>query len=118
MQATCKLKQVTVRLQTAPQKLVQGVLGWVEKIVGKLSYLARMKHAYGLEPLLYTPCRAELWLWYVWHPDYGVIYDELAQLRSGKYDLPPDIRLSEDKDESAPTVQPLLFEWPIAFVYV
>ena len=57
-----------------------------------------------------------MWLWYVWHPNYGVIYDELAQLRSGKDDLPPDRRRSEDKDESAPTVQPLLFEWPIAFV--
>jgi hypothetical protein len=77
-----------------------------------------MKRAYGLDPLKGVPCGTELWLWYVWHPNYGVIYDELAQLRSGKDDLPPDIRRSEDKDESELTVQPLLFEWPIAFVYV
>jgi hypothetical protein len=110
LQATCKLKKVRLRLQTALQKLVQGVLGWVENIVGQLSYQERMKRAYGLDPLRCVQCGAELWLWYVWHPDFGVIYDELAQLRSGKYDLPPDISLSEDKDESEPTVQPLLFE--------
>ena len=118
LQATCKLKKVSVHLQTALQKLVQGVFGWVENIVGKLRYPERMKRAYGLDPLKCVQCGTELWLWYVWHPNYGVIYDELAQLRSGKYDLPPDIRLSEDKDESELTVQPLLFEWPIAFVYV
>jgi len=118
LQATCKLKKVWVHLQTALQKLVQGVFAWAENIVEKLRYPERMKRAYGLDPLRCVQCGAELWLWYVWHPDYGVIYDELAQLHAGKYDLPPDIRLSEDKDESAPPVQPLLFEWPIAFVYV
>ena len=68
LQATCKLKKVRVCLQTARQKLVQGVFGWAENIVRKLSYQARMKRAYGLAPLL--------WLWYVWHPEYGVIYKE------------------------------------------
>lgn len=85
--------------------------------MGKLSYQERMQRAYGLDPLLCPQCGAEMWLWYVWHPDYGVIYDELAQLRDGQYDLPPEIRLSEDKDESEPVVQLPLFEWPTSFVY-
>ena len=117
LQATCKFKKVRLLLQTALQKLVQGVLGWVEKTVGRLSYPVRMKRAYGVNPLLRTQCRAEMWLWYVWHPDYGVIYDELAQLRASKDNLPPDIRLAEDKDESEPIVQLPLFRWPTSFVY-
>ena len=96
---------------------MQGVFAWVENIVGKLRYPERMKRAYGLDPLTCVPCGAERWLWYVWHPDYGVIYDELAQLRAGKDDLPPDIRRSEDKEQSEPIVQLPLFQWPIAFVY-
>ena len=117
LQATCKLKKVSVRLQTALQKLVQGVFGWAENIVGKLSYQERMKRAYGLDPLTCVQCGGELWLWYVWHPDYGVIYDELAQLRAGKYDLPAEVRPPADKDTSAPVVQWPLFEWSTSFVY-
>jgi len=53
------------------------------------------KQVFRLDPLQCPQCGAEMWLWYVWHPDYGVIYDELAQLRAGQYDLPPKIRPSE-----------------------
>lgn len=70
------------------------------------------------DPLLCPQCGAEMWLWYVWHPEYGVIYDELAQFRAGQYDLPLEIKLSEDKDQSLPIVQLPLFAWPISFVYV
>ena len=68
--------------------------------MGKLRYPERMKRAYGLDPLKCVQCGAELWLWYVWHPDYGVIYDELAQLHAGKYDSSPAVRMSKDKNES------------------
>jgi hypothetical protein len=57
-----------------------------------------------------------MWLSYVWHPDYGVIYDELAQLRASQDDLPLEIRLSEDKDQSEPVVQLPLFAWLTSFV--
>jgi hypothetical protein len=117
LQATCKLKKVRVLLPTALQKLVQGVFGWVEKIVGKLNYPERMKRAYGLDPLRCAQCGGELWLWYVWHPDYGVIYDELTQLRAGKYDSPPVVSMPKENNESEQIVQPPLFEWPTSFVY-
>ena len=35
-----------------------------------------------------------------------------------KYDSPPAVRMPKDKTESAPIVQPPLFEWQISFVYV
>ncbi len=117
LQATCKLKKVRICLQTVLQKLVQGVFGWAENIVEKLSYPERMKRAYGLDPLTCVQCGAELWLWYVWHPDYGVIYDELTQLRAGKYDSPPVVSMPKENNESAQIVQPPLFEWPTSFVY-
>lgn len=62
LQATCKLKKVRVRLQTALQKLVQGVFGRAENIVGKLSYLEQMQRAYGLDPLTCAQCGTEMWL--------------------------------------------------------
>ena len=100
----------------APISLVP-LLGWAEEIVGKLSYPERMKRAYGLDPLRCAQCGGEIWLWYVWHPDYGVIYDELAQLRAGKYDLPSEVKPPADKDTSEPVMQWPLFEWPTSFVY-
>lgn len=86
------------------------MFGWADEIGGKLSYQERMKRAYGLDPLMCVQCGAEMWLWYVWHPDYGVIYDKLAQLRAGKYNSLPEVRLSEDKNESEQIVQLPLFE--------
>ena len=118
LQATCKLKKVRVLLQTALQKLVQGVFGCAEEVVGKLSYQERMKRAYGLDPLRCTQCGTEMWLWYVWHPDYGVIYDELAELRAGKYDSPAEVTRSKEQNEPEQIVQPPLIEWPISFVYL
>ena len=34
LQATCKLKKVRVRLQTALHRMVQDVFGWVDEVVG------------------------------------------------------------------------------------
>jgi hypothetical protein len=76
-----------------------------------------MKRAYALDPLMCVQCGAEIWRWCVWYPDYGVIYDESAQLRSGKYNSLPEVRLPEDKNKSEQIVQLPLFEWSASFVY-
>jgi len=85
LQATCKAKKVAAILKEAVKGVVQGVLGLRDKVAGRLSYRERMKRAYGSDPMACERCGAEMWLLYVWHPDYGVIYDELEQIKQGKY---------------------------------
>jgi hypothetical protein len=29
-----------------------------------------------------------MWLWQIWHPKYGVVYDELERMKAGVYDRP------------------------------
>lgn len=90
LQATCKLKKVRAVLASALQRVLQSTFEWLDQVRVKLSYQERMKRAYGLDPLVCEQWGAELWLWYIWHPDYGLIYDELDQLKAGQYEPLPE----------------------------
>ncbi|OQY35826.1 MAG: hypothetical protein B6243_04435 [Anaerolineaceae bacterium 4572_5.2] len=120
LQATCKLKKVAAILKQALKGAVQGVLNWFEKEVGstvvKLKYRERMKRGYGKDPLQCEECGEEMWLWRVWHPEYGVIYDESEAIKAGKYE-PPDDEGSKALDKQEQVVQPSLFDIPFPIGY-
>ena len=75
---------------------MQGVLELIVpkplSAVVKLRYQTRLNRAYGQDPLRCQQCGTGLWLWRVWPPDYGVIYDEGEAIKAGKYepDLEPE----------------------------
>lgn len=118
LQATCKLKKVAAILKQAIKQVVQGVLSFVEEVTDKLSYRERMKRAYGKDPLICEHCGAEMWLWRIWHPDYGIIYDEMEQIKQSKYGTGDrshmEMEYREDPKEDV-LVQLPLFRMP--FVY-
>ncbi len=105
LQAICKLNKVAAILKQALKQMVQGVMDEVEKVAGKLSYRERVKQAYGKDPLLCPRCATEMWLWYIWHPDYGVVYDELEQIKQGKYDLLDEQKPSERSEAAVKNAQ-------------
>ena len=121
LQATCKLKKVAEILKGAVKRAVQGVLDFVvEKpvtAVVKLSYQERMKRAYGGDPLRCEQCGGEMWLWRVWHPKYGLIYDEAEAIKAGKYDQPLAAEIVEVPEKPEQVVQLPLFNLPPLFVY-
>jgi hypothetical protein len=41
----------------------------------------------GRDPMLCGHCGAEMALYRLWHPKYGVIYDELEEIKAGKYEV-------------------------------
>jgi hypothetical protein len=53
--------------------------------VKRLAYCQRLKQAFGRDPLQCPRCGTPLWLWVIWHPDYGLLYDELARMQHGVY---------------------------------
>jgi len=82
-QATRILKQVRDRLLTVLKVAVQEVMQALGGSSARLCYRVRMRATLGRDPLLCPRCGGELWLWQVWHPQYGVVYDELERMKAG-----------------------------------
>ena len=49
-------------------------------------YRQRVMETTAKDPFICSRCGGELILWKIWHPSYGVIYDEEERLFSGYYD--------------------------------
>jgi hypothetical protein len=57
----------------------------VYEIVKEKNYKERYKEGCGKDPLICPCCGAEMSLWKIWHPKYGVIYSEEKRIRQGEY---------------------------------
>ncbi len=49
-----------------------------------LTYRPRYQQSTGRDPLRCPHCQAEMGGWKIWHPQYGVIYDELEAITRGQ----------------------------------
>ncbi len=87
LQATCTLHKVRAHLLQARQVAEQQVLALDDAApCTRTRYRERMQAAFGRDPLRCPQCGHELWLWQIWHPQYGVIYDELERMKAGVYE--------------------------------
>ena len=84
LHATCKVKKVkellTV-LMVALGRLIKGTY----RIVVQKTYRERVLASTGRDPLQCVRCGGEMMLWQVWHPRYGLVYDELQAIKRGRY---------------------------------
>jgi hypothetical protein len=64
---------------------VQGIIKGAITIIAPMTYRQRYQQSTGRAPLRCPHCQHDMGLWRVWHPTYGVIYDELEAMRRGKY---------------------------------
>jgi len=87
LQATCRLKKVRAQLLELLQVAEQQVLSLSDAaLVSQPRYREPMRAAFGHDPLVCPHCGGEMWLWQVWHPQYGVVYDELERMKAGVYE--------------------------------
>jgi hypothetical protein len=84
VQATKTFAKVKVVIQAALAKVEEVVKGAV-KIIARLTYRQRYKQSTGRDPLRCPHCRGEMGVWRIWHPTYGVIYDEGEVIKRGTY---------------------------------
>jgi hypothetical protein len=84
VQATKTFAKVKAVIQRALAK-VEGVVKGAVKIVARLTYRERYEKSTGRDPLICPHCRGEMGLWRIWHPTYGVIYDEGEVIKRGRY---------------------------------
>src|SRR6266702_861455 len=84
LHATCKAKKVKgvlTALMVALGRLIKGTY----RIVAQKTYRERVLASTGRDPLRCACCGREMMLWQVWHPRYGVVYDELQAIKRGRY---------------------------------
>ena len=65
--------------------------------IPRKGYRKRVMETTGNDPFICSRCGGELMLWKIWHPSYGVIYDEEERINSGLYERDkrgrdPDVR--------------------------
>ena len=75
VQATKPFAKVKGAIQAALAK-VHGVVQGAVKIVARLTYRQRYAQSTGRDPFICPHCQGEMAVWRIWHPTYGVIYDE------------------------------------------
>jgi hypothetical protein len=84
VQAPKTFAMVKVAMQAALAK-VEGVVKGAVQILARLTYRQRSEHSTGRAPLICPHCQHELGVWRLWHPTYGVIYDEGEVIKRGTY---------------------------------
>src|SRR2546426_7288389 len=84
VQATKTFAKVKVLIREALAKVESVVQGAV-KIIARLTYRQRYAQNTGRDPLLCPHCQSEMEVWRLWHPTYGVIYDEGEVIKRGTY---------------------------------
>ena len=84
VQATKTFAKVKVVIQAALAK-VEGVVKGAVKIIARLTYRQRYAQSTGRDPLICPHCGGKMGVWRIWHPTYGVIYDEGEVIKGGTY---------------------------------
>jgi hypothetical protein len=84
VQATKTFAKVKGVIQAALAK-VEGVVRGAVKIIARLTYRQRYEQSTGRDPLMCPHCQGEMEVWRIWHPTYGVIYDEGEVIKRGTY---------------------------------
>jgi Putative transposase/Transposase zinc-binding domain len=82
--ATKTFATVKVAMQAALAK-VAGVVKGAVQIIARLTYRQRYAQSTGRDPLICPHCQHEMGLWKIWHPHYGVVYDEGQVIKRGTY---------------------------------
>jgi Putative transposase/Transposase zinc-binding domain len=85
VQATKTFEKIKVMIGQALAK-VEGIVKGAIKVIAGKSYRERYQQSTGRDPLICPHCQQEMGVWKVWHPTYGVVYDELEAIKRGRYE--------------------------------
>ena len=85
VQATKTCATVKVVIQAALAQ-VEGVVTGAVKSIARLTSRQRYAQSPGRDPFQCPHCQSERAVWCIWHPTYGVIYDEGEVITRGTYE--------------------------------
>jgi Putative transposase len=84
VQATKTFAKVKAVIQVALAK-VEGLGKGAVKSIARLTYRQRYEQSTGRDPFRCPHWGGEMVVWRIWHPKYGVIYDEGEVIKRGTY---------------------------------
>jgi hypothetical protein len=84
VQATKTFAKVKAVIQAALAK-IEGLVKGAVQIIARLTYRQRYEQSTGRDPCRCPHCGGEMAVWRIWHPKYGVIYDEGEVIKRGTY---------------------------------
>ncbi|MGE3537302.1 MAG: transposase [Candidatus Tectimicrobiota bacterium] len=84
VQATKTFAKVKTMIQAALAK-VEGLVKGAVKIIARLTYRQRYEQSTGHDPFRCPHCGEAMAVWRIWHPKYGVIYDEGEVMKRSTY---------------------------------
>lgn len=96
LQASKTFEKWCAVIKEGLKKIGRKITG-IYEIVEKKNYRERYLEMSGKDPLICSNCGEEMDLWIIWHPKYGIVYDELENIKAGKYG-----EYVEEKQESPP----------------
>jgi hypothetical protein len=83
-------------------KLIGRAIKEFRRVIGLKNYRERYKEVSGKDPFVCSLCGGEMVLWEVWHPKYGVIYDEMEEMqkRSAYIEISEELKeMEKDRNE-------------------
>jgi Putative transposase len=83
--ATCQQQRVRWLLQTILVAIGRAIKG-TYRVLARQTSRERVLASTGCDPLRCPRCGGVMLRWQVWHPRYGVVDDELQQIKRGRYD--------------------------------
>jgi hypothetical protein len=89
LQATKTFKKWAEAIRNGLQRIGRVVKG-AYQVVSSKKYRERYQEISGHDPMICRYCGREMDLWRIWHPKYGVIYDEMEKIKAGKYESQPE----------------------------
>ncbi|MCP4271171.1 MAG: transposase [Gammaproteobacteria bacterium] len=95
VQATKTFGKFKGVIQEALSKVTKVVKDAI-KIVPRKKYRERYEESTGTDPFICSYCGKEMGIWKIWHPEYGVVYDEYEEIKRGKYE-PKEQRVFVEK---------------------
>src|SRR6266436_4565978 len=79
VQATKTFAKLKHMIQEALAK-VRGIVKGAIKIIAPMTYRQRYQQSTGRDPLRCPHCQREMGVWRIWHPNYGLIHNELQAI--------------------------------------
>lgn len=68
-------KSISIKILQKCKRFIQMTIDFINDGFKTVSWRERMIRSFGKDPLLCQKCKEEMFLWRIWHPEYGTIFD-------------------------------------------
>ena len=101
-------RNVSEKIRDVVATLKKGVQKVFEFFTGKKKWRERRTNSFGKDPLICPYCGAEMELWQIWHPKYGLLYDFIRDGTEEVVELSHESKKEEQTDGICQLLMPFM----------